>query len=288
HVFPREPWTKIGETREGYPVYRDIWGMEAISTPFTYEVIKKPIEKPEDMKTYRFPTVDDFKYDNLRKWVNESDFFVVCQIETGFFKINQFMGFDNYMFYLYEHRKELLDFTARFFDHVYHLAQRVIQEGVDCVWLSNDFAYNTGPFISPQDLWELDFSFMKEVVQKIHDLGKPAVLHACGNQSLTLDMLVETGIDGLHALQPTAGNDLTQIKNKYGNQLCLIGNLDISQLLPFGSPYEVNQAVKKIVQENGKKNGLVITTCNLLDQDIPVENAITMHLAVDRYSALYL
>jgi len=61
------------------------------------------------------------------------------------------------------------------------------------------------------------------------------------------------------------------MKEKVGNQLCLIGNLDISRLLPFGSPYEVDQAVKNLIEKVGKKRGLVISTCNLLDMDVPVE-----------------
>ncbi|HHT11504.1 MAG TPA: hypothetical protein GX009_14445, partial [Candidatus Atribacteria bacterium] len=47
-------------------------------------------------------------------------------------------------------------------------------------------------------------------------------------------------------------------------------------------------AIKDLVEKVGKKNGLVIATCNLLDMDIPIENAITMHFAVDKYSARYL
>jgi len=151
-VFPRETWIKVGESEEGYPIFRDIWGMEAISTPFTYSVLQKPVERPEDMKTYEFPKAGVFKYDNLHRWAYHSDFFVVAQVETGFFKISQLMGYEKYMFWLYEYRKELLDFTARFFEHVSELAERVIKEGADCVWLSNDFAYNAGPFIAPKDL----------------------------------------------------------------------------------------------------------------------------------------
>ena len=81
---------------------------------------------------------------------------------------------------------------------------------------------------------------------------------------------------------------ICQIKEKCGDRLCLIGNIDISELLPFGSPYDVDQAIKDLVEKVGKKNGLVIATCNLLDMDIPIENAITMHFAVDKYSARYL
>ena len=55
-----------------------------------------------------------------------------------------------------------------------------------------------------------------------------------------------------------------------------------------GTYDRVSEAIKDLVEKVGKKNGLVIATCNLLDMDIPIENAITMHFAVDKYSARYL
>jgi uroporphyrinogen decarboxylase len=98
-----------------------------------------------------------------------------------------------------------------------------------------------------------------------------------------LDMIVELGVDGLHAIQPTANNDIRAIKKRYGKKLTLIGNLDISRLLPFGTPWEVDQAVKDLIRDVGYDGGLIIATCNGIMEDVPVVNAITMHLACEKY-----
>jgi uroporphyrinogen decarboxylase len=129
----------------------------------------------------------------------------------------------------------------------------------------------------------LDFQYEKKIVDEVHKLGVPCVLHACGKQKETIDMIVEIGVDALHAIQPSAGNDIREIKKRYGNKISLIGNVDISSLLPFGSPWEVDQDVRKLIMDVGSEGGFVLTTCNGIMEDVPVENAITMHLACEKY-----
>jgi uroporphyrinogen decarboxylase len=96
-------------------------------------------------------------------------------------------------------------------------------------------------------------------------------------------MIAEIGVDGLHALQPSARNDIREIKKRYGKKLALIGNVDISRLLPYGSPWEVDQNVRGLIRDVGGDGGYILTTCNGIMEDVPVENAITMHLACEKY-----
>jgi uroporphyrinogen decarboxylase len=283
HVFPREPLTKVGETKEGYPIIRDVWGGRIVAAPQSTEELAAPIPDIAKAAEYRFPEVNDFAYDNLERWVKESDLFTVCQLDTGFFKIYLLIGFTNYMFYVYDHKAELKLLMERLADLQIRIAREAVRRGADCIWLANDFAYNTGPFIKPELLWELDFQYEKRIVDEVHRLGVPCVLHACGCQRETLDMIAEIGVDGLHALQPTAQNDIREIKKRYGKKLTLIGNVDIARLLPYGSPWEVDQAVRGLVREVGRDGGYILSTCNGIMEDVPVENAITMHLACEKY-----
>jgi uroporphyrinogen decarboxylase len=163
------------------------------------------------------------------------------------------------------------------------IAREAVKRGADCIWLANDFAFNQGPFIAPELLWELDFKYEKKIVDEVHKMGVPCVLHACGNQNKTLDMIAEIGVDGLHALQPSAHNDIRAIKKRYGKKLTLIGNVDISRLLPFGNAWEVDQTVKGLIKDVGSEGGYILSTCNGIMEDVPVENAITLHLAVEKY-----
>jgi uroporphyrinogen decarboxylase len=283
HVFPREPLTKIGETPEGYPIIRDVWGGKVVAAPQSTEELEPPIPDINKAADYVFPQVEDFSFDNLDRWVKESDLFTVCQLDTGFFKIYLLIGFTNYMYYVFSHKEELKLLMDRLADLQIEIAREAVRRGADCIWLANDFAFNDGPFIAPELLWELDFQYEKKIVDEVHKLGVPVVLHACGNQGATIDMVVELGIDALHAMQPSAHNDIRQIKNRFGKKISLIGNVDISRLLPFGTPWEVDQAVKGLIQDIGKDGGYVLTTCNGIMEDVPVANAITMHLACEKY-----
>ena len=207
----------------------------------------------------------------------------MCQLDTGFFKIYLLIGFTNYMFYVFEHQAALKLLMERLADLQIRIAQEAVRRGADCIWLANDYAFNQGPFIAPELLWELDFQYEKKIVDAVHKLGVPCVLHSCGRQTATIDMIVDMGVDALHAMQPSAGNDIREFKKRYGKKLSLIGNVDISKLLPFGTPWEVDQAVKGLVQDVGRDGGYVLTTCNGIMEDVPVQNAITMHLACEKY-----
>jgi len=284
HVFPREPLKKIGENEEGFPIVRDIWGAEYVVTPTTWIGLKAPISDMSKVEEYEFPGLDNFSFDNLERWVHNSDLFVVVQLDTGFFKINQLIGFEQYMLAIAEGQTQKIKFLMeRLMTLQVNLAQECIRRGADCIWLANDFAWNKGPFVNPEMLWELDFCYEQEIVKAVHKMGVPCVLHACGNQTKTVDMIVELGVDGLHAIQPSAGNDIVQLRRRYGNKLCLLGNVDISSLLPFGSPWSIDQQVRELVENVGKNGAYVLTTANAICSDVPVENAITLHLAVEKY-----
>ena len=59
HVFPREPLTKIGDTKEGYPIIRDVWGGQVIAAPHSTEELASPIPDITKAADYKFPDVSN-------------------------------------------------------------------------------------------------------------------------------------------------------------------------------------------------------------------------------------
>lgn len=284
HVFPREPLEIIGKDKNGYNIVKDIWGAEYIIKPITWVGLKAPIPDIKKSKEYKFPEVKDFSFDNLKKYSLNSDLFIVCQLDTGFFKISGLVGFEQYMYAITSGQaQEIKSLTERLADLQIDLAKEAIKNGADCIWLANDFAGNNGPFIRPNDLWELDFKYIKKVVDAVHKMNKPVVIHGCGNQNLTMDLLYEMGVDAVHSIQPSARNDIVMFKKRYGNNLCLIGNVDVTSTLPFANPIEIDRQVKMLINEIGKSGSFVLSSANAICADVPVENAITLHLAVEKY-----
>ena len=72
---------------------------------------------------------------------------------------------------------------------------------------------------------------MKDVVRKIHDLGKPVVLHGCGNQNYTLDMLWIVKLM-VFISQPQLVMIFAKLKKSAATDFVHDRQYDISELFP--------------------------------------------------------
>ena len=282
-VFPREAEAER-ETTQGGVRFKDLWGAVHIVSKESSCIVEKPIRDETCIVKYEFPDVNDFDYCNIKRWIDDGEFAVAAQIDTGFFKISQLTGFEEYMSYIIENKSEMHTLMEKFVEFQKKMVDHLIGMGVDVIWLSDDNCFNSGPFTSPESMWEFDFQYMKRIVEHIHSRNTLCVLHCCGNINYTIKYMVETGINGIHSLQPSAGNDIYAYKREYGKDVCLIGNIDINQLMPKGSPFEIDQKVKEMVDKlYFDRRGWILATTNLLGVDSPVENVITLHLAAEKY-----
>jgi uroporphyrinogen decarboxylase len=67
--------------------------------------------------------------------------------------------------------------------------------------------------------------------------------------------------------------DIEEVKREYGDRLCLMGNMDLDHLMPFGTPEEIAEQANWLCENIGKEGGFILSTCNILMDTIPVENA---------------
>lgn len=283
-VFPREEPIDIDVDKNGNVTQKNVWGVVTSASKDVTHYCEPPIKTPEEITKYEFPKPTDFKYDNMKKWIEESDFAVLPQLDAGFFKINQLTGFEEYMYYIYEYPNKMHELMEKYTEHEIAMCDHLIDMGVTIPLIANDYAYNNGTFMDPKLMWEFDFKYMKQVIEHCHKRGYPVMMHGCGNQNQVMHMLVETGLDAIQALQPTAHNDIYAYKKEYGKDICLVGNVDINHLMPHGSPYEIDQTIKEMVEKLWyDREGWLLCTANLLDHDVPVENALAMHGAIEKY-----
>jgi hypothetical protein len=115
HLFPIEPMVSLSE-KDGKRFGTDIWGQEIYISPESFEIRECPIQNEEMLKSYQFPEIDRFIFSDITRWSRETYFWVTVQIDTGFFKASQLIGFERYMQYLFEYPKLIKDFMERFTD----------------------------------------------------------------------------------------------------------------------------------------------------------------------------
>lgn len=110
-----------------------------------------------------------------------------------------------------------------------------------------------------------------------HDFNIKTMYHTCGKITNFVGEFVDAGLDILQSLQPGAmSDDYTQIKKEFGNDLCFQGGIDIQNILPYGSPEEIRQHVKEIVNLLGSNGGYIFGTSHNILPETPTENILAL------------
>jgi uroporphyrinogen decarboxylase len=105
--------------------------------------------------------------------------------------------------------------------------------------------------------------FLARLTKGYRDLGFYVIKHTDGNIMPILDQLVDTNPHALHSLDPQAGIDIAEIKRLYGNQLCLIGNVNCG-LLDTGTDEEVIESASYALRHGMPCGGYIFSTSNCI------------------------
>lgn len=163
------------------------------------------------------------------------------------------------------------------------LLENVAGLGVDVLLTGDDYAGTMGPLVSPEHLDQFVLPALREAVQIAHDHGLPFIKHTDGNLWRILDLIVDTGIDGLHPIEPLAGMDIGEVKERYGDRIALVGNVDCSLLLPLGSEEQVVEAVKETIAKASFGGGHVLSSSNSIHPGVDPSNFRAMLGAVREF-----
>ena len=193
------------------------------------------------------------------------------------------MGMENLMLmmfddpdFVHEVAKLTLDFNLQQLD-------MLVDAGLDVLVVEDDIADKNFPLISPEQFTEFVNFYNRQIVDKAHEKGLKVVRHSDGNLWPLMDTLLDTGYDGLNPLEPQAGMLLKKVREYCGDRLCLLGNIDCIDLLPNGTPEQVDAAVAQAIEDAGAGGGLIICSSNSLHPGVNPENCIAMFEATRKH-----
>lgn len=138
----------------------------------------------------------------------------------------------------------------------------------------DDIAYKTNTLFSPRWLHKHWTPLLKDLVSAWHDRDVLCLYHSDGKLWGVMDDLVWAGIDGLNPLEVLADMTVGAVRQRYP-QLFLTGGIDVSQLLPLGTPDEVRAACRQAIAEANRR-GYLMGSSTELHWDVKLENAIAM------------
>jgi uroporphyrinogen decarboxylase len=136
--------------------------------------------------------------------------------------------------------------------------------------LCADYCFNTNPFFSPGQFAEFVTPFLRDLVAGYRSQGYYVIKHTDGNIMPVIDQIVSCKPHALHSLDPQAGVDIAEIKGRYGNDLCLIGNVNCG-LLQTGTDEEVVESARYALLHGKPGGGYVFSTSNCVYTGMAIE-----------------
>lgn len=151
------------------------------------------------------------------------------------------------------------------------------EHGIEAVFCGDDIAFKTGPLLSPAWFSEHYFHRLARICSAFHAQGIRVLFHSDGNLLPIMDGLVAAGIDGVNPLEVLAGMGPEIVHARYP-RLFLAGGIDVSQLLPLGTPDQVREAVRRAVNEC--EGRLMVGSSTELNNEVPLQNYLALRDAV--------
>jgi uroporphyrinogen decarboxylase len=278
-------FSKISEHSDG--TFVDEWQVTYKLNPeLKHHPVDYPIKTYDDLKTYQPPDPNlPQRLGNLKRVVNQykGEKAIIFAQRASFMWSAYIRGMDN----LLVDFLSAPDFAHELLDKVLdvHIKSVInaIKAGADTILLVDDYASNQGLLFSPVIFKDFILPRLKKIIQVIHENGAKVIKHSDGNVLQIIDMLIEAGIDGLHPIDPIAGMDISKIKQKYGDRICVVGNIDCGPLLTFGTPQQVRKAVKNCIKKASYNGGHIITSSNSIHSSVKPANYIAMLKAAKKY-----
>lgn len=143
-------------------------------------------------------------------------------------------------------------------------AQRLRDHGgLDGFALCADYCFNSGPFLSPAQFGEFITPYLAKLIAGYRELGFFVIKHTDGNIMPIVEDLVQANPHALHSLDPQGGIDIGEMKRRYGDRVCLIGNVNCGYL-DTGTDEQVIKSVRYALQQGMPGGGYIFSTSNCI------------------------
>jgi hypothetical protein len=170
-------------------------------------------------------------------------------------------------------------------DYYFGVSQRIFEEAaelLDIFFIGNDFGTMIGPVMSEQMFRRFFAPHLKRLADLGHDYGLKVMMHCCGGFAPLIPAMIDAGLDGLQALQPSArGMDPAELKAAYGDRILMNGCIDTQFVLIEGTPELVRTRTREVLDIMKPGGGYVASPSHdYVLPETPLENIVALYETV--------
>lgn len=288
---------KIGDALE----FAQRIGMDAIGADFVwwpgqiFERSENGKEHYVDGRIKSWKDIDSLeKPDDISKQLDKFENYLENAKGTGvgiYPRLNAFFnptylatGITDFAYKLHDDPKFVEYLLELFLDHQLKVMRKVCtHKDVRFIQIDDDIAFASGLFVNREKFLELYFDRMNALLEPVKDNNVLIAYHTDGKLDEIMPIFIKLGIDAIHPVEPMS-NDIYKIKDKYGDKICLCGNIDLV-LLTNGNPKDIKEDVIKHLDYLKEGGGYVCGSSSSLYDGIPPENYEVLVKTVHEYGS---
>ena len=143
-------------------------------------------------------------------------------------------------------------------------------EVVGAFCICDDMGYKTSTMLAPALLRELVLPWHRACVAEAHAVGKPAILHCCGQVEAIMEDIIEyCGYDAKHSFEDVI-LPVEECYRRYGARIAILGGFDMD-FMNGASPAAITQRAEAILRQTGCR-GYALGSGNSLTDSMPRAN----------------
>jgi len=252
------------------------------------EIATHPLAHDDALASYQPPdATDDSRYDSTRALVDAfgDTHWIVGGIPCTILEASWYLrGLERFMMDLVQNKDFAHTLCDRILEFYRPAGLKLIECGVDMLWLGDDIGCQRGMAISPATWREFFKPRMQSLIADFKSANPDIIIayHTDGNVVEALPELIEIGVDVLNAVQPKC-MDVAMLKREFGDRLSFWGTMDIQETMPYGTPADVEAEVRDRIRVLGPGGGFILAPTHNIQPDVPLENILAYYRAAERY-----
>jgi len=302
-VLPKNPsnWRlNIENSDDGSSYFVDQYGIgwKMPKGGYYFDLYNSPLSKfsVKDLNKYNFPnSYDKMRIRGLEEEIidlyNKGFFIIFNSIGGGFLELSLLLrGFEEFYCDLALNPKfacilmdKLLEIEMNYWDFILSNFGEYIQ----MIYTANDLGSQESLLMSPSFYRK----YIKPRQKKLNEFIKKKksdifiYFHSCGSILEIIPDLIEVGVDALNPIQVSAADmDTKKLKKEFGQDITFWGGgIDTQRVLPYGTPKEIKEEVKRRIDDLAEGGGFVFAAVHNIQSDVPPQNIMAMWEALEEY-----
>jgi hypothetical protein len=258
--------------------YVEPWDLTDITYPFTWGFEQEPRPFNNFFPEYHFDTIRIVK-----KKIGDQ-FSIHSEIFSPWSQFLELLNYESALMAIMDNPDKAKTCLERLTEGAIDLGKRQAKEGVDAVLISSAFA--GGGLISREQYKEFVLPYEKKIAHELKkDSGIPVYTHTCGSIGDRLDLMMETGTDGIDTLDPPPLGtvDLKEAKAQLSGKVFIKGNIDPVNTLLNSDLTGIEKDVETRIRIGKPGGGFILSTaCSVAPHTEP-EKIELLHKLAEKF-----